>query len=77
MTQIGEDYKTQDIKGTHMGDVTNHGIGSQFNPSTAKKSKDGFWRDNNNNLPKDKDPLENSQKQLVLTQQLEDLFQAL
>ena len=35
-----------------MGDVTNHGIGSQFDPSTAKKSKDGFWRDINNNLPK-------------------------
>ena len=35
-----------------MGDVTNHGIGSQFDPSTAKKSKDGFWRDNNNNLAK-------------------------
>ena len=35
-----------------MGDVTNHGIGSQFDPSTAKKSKDGFWRDVNNNLPK-------------------------
>ena len=35
-----------------MGDVTNHGIGSQFDPSTAKKSKDGFWRDANNNLPK-------------------------
>ena len=35
-----------------MGDVNNHGIGSQFDPSTAKKSKDGFWRDINNNLPK-------------------------
>lgn len=35
-----------------MGDVTNHGIGSQFDPSAAKKSKDGFWRDNNNNLAK-------------------------
>ena len=35
-----------------MGDVTNHGIGSQFDPTTAKKSKDGFWRDANNNLPK-------------------------
>ena len=35
-----------------MGDVTNHGIGSQFDPTTAKKSKDGFWRDINNNLPK-------------------------
>ncbi|MCH1481069.1 MAG: Dna2/Cas4 domain-containing protein, partial [Candidatus Poseidoniaceae archaeon] len=46
------DYKTQDIKRTNMGDVTNHGIGSQFDPSTAKKSKDGFWRDVNNNLPK-------------------------
>ena len=52
MKQIGEDYKTQDIKRTNMGDVTNHGIGSQFDPSTAKKSKDGFWRDVNNNLPK-------------------------
>ena len=35
-----------------MGDVANHGIGSQFDPITAKKSKDGFWRDINNNLPK-------------------------
>ena len=52
MKQIGEDYKTQDIKRTHMGDVTNHGIGSQFDPLTAKKSKDGFWRDSKNNLPK-------------------------
>ena len=52
MKQIGEDYKTQDIKRTHMGDATNHGIGSQFDPFTAKKSKDGFWRDSKNNLPK-------------------------